>query len=143
MALKALSTPQFSTQRFELLDRTSSEVLVRRPACSVTTAYELSKTAGVCQPSGQPPGGQGLAPGERVLLRDAKHSHAGGMLVRRSQSGGIAVTTMPLLRNQELATVAIKARIKYASAPANTPRNSARRNKLHRCWRKSFSMTTR
>jgi len=58
--------------------------------------------------------GQGLAPGERVLLRDANTPMLVVCWFAVLKAGGIAVTTMPLLRNQELATVAIKARIKYA-----------------------------
>src|SRR5882724_3916758 len=58
--------------------------------------------------------GQGLAPGERVLLRDANTPMLVVCWFAVLKAGGIAVTTMPLLRNQELAAMAIKARIKYA-----------------------------
>src|SRR5882672_2237437 len=58
--------------------------------------------------------GQGLAPGERVLLRDANTPMLVVCWFAVLKAGGIAVTTMPLLRNQELAAMVIKARIKYA-----------------------------
>lgn len=57
---------------------------------------------------------QGLAPGERVLLRDANTPMLAASWFAVLKAGGIAVTTMPLLRAQELAAIAAKASIKYA-----------------------------
>jgi 2-aminobenzoate-CoA ligase len=57
---------------------------------------------------------QGLVPGERVLLRDANTPMLIACWFAVLKAGGIAVTTMPQLRNQELAAMAAKARIKYA-----------------------------
>jgi 2-aminobenzoate-CoA ligase len=57
---------------------------------------------------------QGLAPGERVLLRDANTPMLVACWFAVLKAGGIAVTTMPQLRAQELAAMAIKARVKYA-----------------------------
>jgi 2-aminobenzoate-CoA ligase len=57
---------------------------------------------------------QGLVPGERVLLRDANTPMLVACWFAVLKAGGIAVTTMPQLRNQELAAMAAKARIKYA-----------------------------
>jgi 2-aminobenzoate-CoA ligase len=57
---------------------------------------------------------QGLLPGERVLLRDANSPMLVACWFAVLKAGGIAVTTMPQLRNQELAAVVTKARIKYA-----------------------------
>lgn len=57
---------------------------------------------------------QGLAPGERVLLRDANTPMLAASWFAVLKAGGIAVTTMPLLRAQELIAIANKARIKYA-----------------------------
>jgi 2-aminobenzoate-CoA ligase len=57
---------------------------------------------------------RGLIPGERVLLRDANTPMLAACWFAVLKAGGIAVTTMPQLRAQELAAVVIKARIKYA-----------------------------
>jgi len=57
---------------------------------------------------------RGLAPGERVLLRDANTPMLAACWFAVLKAGGIAVTTMPLLRAQELSAIAVKARIKYA-----------------------------
>jgi len=56
----------------------------------------------------------GLQPGERVLLRDANTLMLAACWFAVLKAGGIAVATMPLLRGQELAAIATKARIKYA-----------------------------
>ena len=57
---------------------------------------------------------RGLTPGERVLLRDANTPTLVACWFAVLKAGGIAVTTMPQLRAQELAAMAVKARIKYA-----------------------------
>jgi 2-aminobenzoate-CoA ligase len=57
---------------------------------------------------------QGLVPGERVLLRDANTPMLAAGWFAVLKAGGIAVTTMPQLRAQELSAIAIKARIKFA-----------------------------
>src|SRR5215469_9028870 len=56
----------------------------------------------------------GVRPGERVLLRDANTPMLAACWFAVLKAGGIAVTTMPQLRAQELAAIAVKARIKYA-----------------------------
>jgi 2-aminobenzoate-CoA ligase len=56
----------------------------------------------------------GLVPGERVLLRDANSPMLVACWFAVLKAGGIAVTTMPQLRAQELTAVVMKARIKYA-----------------------------
>jgi 2-aminobenzoate-CoA ligase len=56
----------------------------------------------------------GLASGERVLLRDANTPMLAACWLAVLKAGGIAVTTMPQLRAQELAAMAVKARVKYA-----------------------------
>jgi len=140
MALKALSTPQFSTQRLNYLIVTSSEVLVRRPACSVTTAMEYQDCWSV-QPSGQPPGGPGTAPGERVLLRDAntpmlwyvgspfsKREGSPSLQCRYSQSGA--------------GDGGHQARIKYALCAREHSAELGKANKLHRA-EKIILLTTR
>jgi 2-aminobenzoate-CoA ligase len=57
---------------------------------------------------------RGLAPGERVLLRDANSPMLAACWFAVLKAGGIAVTTMHQLRAQELAVIAAKARIKFA-----------------------------
>lgn len=56
----------------------------------------------------------GLQPGERVLLRDANSPMMAACWFAVLKAGGIAVTTMPQLRAQELVAIATKARIRYA-----------------------------
>src|SRR5215467_9697636 len=57
---------------------------------------------------------EGLVPGDRVLLRDANTPMLAACWFAVLKAGGIAVTTMPQLRAQELAAIAIKARVRYA-----------------------------
>lgn len=56
----------------------------------------------------------GLLPGERVLLRDANTPMLAACWLAVLKAGGIAVTTMPQLRAQELAAITLKAGIRYA-----------------------------
>jgi len=58
--------------------------------------------------------GHGLVPGERVLLRDINSPMLAACWFAVLKAGGIAVTTMPQLRAQELAAIAVKARVRYA-----------------------------
>ncbi len=57
---------------------------------------------------------RGLAPGERVLLRDANSPMMAACWFAVLKAGGIAVSTMPQLRAQELSGIIAKAQIKYA-----------------------------
>src|SRR5580765_5044971 len=57
---------------------------------------------------------RGLVPGERVLLRGVNSPMLAACWFAVLKAGGIAVTTMSLLRAQELAAILTKARIKYA-----------------------------
>lgn len=56
----------------------------------------------------------GLGPGERVLLRDANTPMLAACWFAVLKAGGIAVTTMPQLRAQEMAAITTKAGIRYA-----------------------------
>jgi 2-aminobenzoate-CoA ligase len=56
----------------------------------------------------------GLAPGERVLLRDANTPMLVASWFAVLKAGGIAVTTMVQLRAHELTAILNKARTKYA-----------------------------
>src|SRR5258708_16304650 len=57
---------------------------------------------------------RGLAPGERVLLRDANSPMLAACWFAVLKAGGIAVSTMPQLRAQDLAAIVTKAKIGYA-----------------------------
>ena len=57
---------------------------------------------------------QGLAPGERVLLRDTNSPMLAACWFAVIKAGAIAVTTMSQIRTQELVAILTKARIKYA-----------------------------
>jgi 2-aminobenzoate-CoA ligase len=56
----------------------------------------------------------GLVPGNRVLLRSANNPMLVACWFGTLKAGGIAVTTMPLLRARELATIMDKARVTLA-----------------------------
>jgi 2-aminobenzoate-CoA ligase len=56
----------------------------------------------------------GLKPGNRVLLRAANKPMLAACWFATLKAGGIAVTTMPLLRSRELSYIVDKARIEYA-----------------------------
>jgi 2-aminobenzoate-CoA ligase len=56
----------------------------------------------------------GLVPGNRVLLRSANNPMLVASWFAVLKAGGIAVTTMPLLRARELATIVDKARVTLA-----------------------------
>jgi 2-aminobenzoate-CoA ligase len=56
----------------------------------------------------------GLVPGNRVLLRSANNPMLVACWLAVLKAGGIAVTTMPLLRARELATIMDKARVTLA-----------------------------
>jgi 2-aminobenzoate-CoA ligase len=60
----------------------------------------------------------GLAPGNRVLLRSANNPMLAACWFATLKAGGIAVTTMPLLRARELAQVIDKAAISIALCDA-------------------------
>jgi 2-aminobenzoate-CoA ligase len=60
----------------------------------------------------------GLRPGNRVLLRAANKPMLAACWFATLKAGGIAVTTMPLLRARELGYMVEKARIEYALCDA-------------------------
>jgi 2-aminobenzoate-CoA ligase len=64
----------------------------------------------------------GLVPGNRVLLRGPNNAMLAACWFAVLKAGGIAVTTMPLLRSRELAYIANKARVTLALCDA---RNAA------------------
>ncbi|HYJ80225.1 MAG TPA: benzoate-CoA ligase family protein, partial [Longimicrobiaceae bacterium] len=60
----------------------------------------------------------GVVPGNRVLLRGTNHPVMAACWLAVLKAGGICVTTMPLLRARELATIAEKARVEFALTDA-------------------------
>jgi len=60
----------------------------------------------------------GLVPGNRVLLRGANTPMLAALWLAVMKAGGIAVTTMPMLRAGELSKVAIKAEVEFAFCDA-------------------------
>ncbi len=56
----------------------------------------------------------GVMPGNRVLLRAPNHPMLAAAWLAVMKCGGIAVTTMPLLRSRELAVIANKAEVGFA-----------------------------
>ena len=56
----------------------------------------------------------GLVPGNRVLLRSANNPMLAACWLGVVKAGGIAVTTMPLLRARELAAIIEKGRVSHA-----------------------------
>ena len=60
----------------------------------------------------------GLVPGNRVLLRSANNPLLAACWLAVMKTGGIAVTTMPMLRARELSVIAEKARIDHALCDA-------------------------
>lgn len=60
----------------------------------------------------------GLVPGNRVLLRSANHPMLVASWYAVLKAGGIAVATMPVLRERELVHMIEKARIRYAISHA-------------------------
>jgi 2-aminobenzoate-CoA ligase len=60
----------------------------------------------------------GLVPGNRVLLRAPNSPMLAAAWLAVMKAGGVAVTTMPLLRAKELRQIAVKARIEHALVDA-------------------------
>jgi len=60
----------------------------------------------------------GLVPGNRVLLRGANTPMLAALWLAVMKAGGIAVTTMPMLRASELSKVATKAEVEFAFCDA-------------------------
>jgi 2-aminobenzoate-CoA ligase len=56
----------------------------------------------------------GLVPGNRVLLRSANNPMLAACWFAVVKAGGIAVTTMPLLRSRELTRICEKAKVQFA-----------------------------
>lgn len=113
--IPGLEYPARLNAAVELLDRNVEQGLGARPcllADSATWSYEklldrANRIANLLK-------SKGLVPGERVLLRDANTPMLAACWFGVLKAGGIAVTTMPQLRAQELAAIATKVKIGYA-----------------------------
>jgi 2-aminobenzoate-CoA ligase len=113
--IQELDYPERLNAAAELLDRNVATGLASRPCLrtdsgvwSYQQLLEWSNRLANLLVS------QGLVPGERVLLRDANTPMLAACWFAVLKAGGIAVTTMPQLRAQELSAIAIKAMVKYA-----------------------------
>jgi 2-aminobenzoate-CoA ligase len=115
--LPELDYPKRLNAAVELLDRMVERGLgakpcIRSPDGAIWSYAELldraNRIAGVLVNE------MGLKPGNRVLLRAANKPMLAACWFATLKAGGIAVTTMPLLRARELCYIVDKAQIEYA-----------------------------
>ena len=119
-ALAALAYPKRLNAAVELLDRAveagfGPRIAIRTPAVTWTYDELLDKAnriAGVLKHD------LGLVPGNRVLLRSANNAMKAAAWLGVLKAGGIAVSTMPLLRAQELSYMLDKAKVRFALCDA-------------------------
>jgi 2-aminobenzoate-CoA ligase len=115
-ALARLGYPKRLNAAVELLDRAVARGLgprpcVRSPLITWTYAELLenaNRIAGVLVSE------MGLVSGNRVLLRSANNPMLAACWFAVLKAGGIAVTTMPLLRSRELAQICNKTEVQFA-----------------------------
>jgi 2-aminobenzoate-CoA ligase len=119
-ALAALGYPKRLNAAVELLDAAVKKGLGPRPCIhfkGTTLSYadlldRADRIAWVLVKE------MGLQPGNRVLLRSANNPMLAAAWFAVLKAGGIAVTTMPLLRARELVRISEKAEIKFALCDA-------------------------
>ena len=119
-ALAALGYPKRMNAAAELLDRPvahglGSRPCVRSPRATWTFAELLehaNRIAGVLVND------MGLVSGNRVLLRSANNPMLAACWFAVLKAGGIAVTTMPLLRSRELVQICNKTQVQFALCDA-------------------------
>src|SRR5258708_39221309 len=98
----------------ELLDRNVEHGLGSRPCLRADNAiWSYQKLLDCANRMANLLKSRGLVTGERVLLRDANSPMLAAWWFAVLKAGGIAVTTMPQLRAQELAAIAMKAQINF------------------------------
>ena len=119
-ALARLNYPKRVNAAVELLDRAVAEGLgprpcVRSPQATWTYAELLEKANRI---AGVLVNDMGLVPGNRVLLRSANNPMLAACWFGVLKAGGIAVTTMPLLRSRELAQICNKTEAQLALCDA-------------------------
>jgi 2-aminobenzoate-CoA ligase len=115
-ALARLGYPKRINAAVELLDRAVAQGLgsrpcIRSPRATWTYADLLDKANRV---AGALVNDIGLVPGNRVLLRSANNPMLAACWFGVLKAGGIAVTTMPLLRSRELAQIGSKTEVQLA-----------------------------
>ncbi len=119
-ALAQLGYPKRLNAAVELLDRAVAQGLGPRPCLRsphVTWTYaELLENAN--RIAGVLVNEMGLVPGNRVLLRSANNPMLAACWFAVLKAGGIAVTTMPLLRSRELAQICNKTEVQFALCDA-------------------------
>jgi 2-aminobenzoate-CoA ligase len=119
-ALARLNYPKQVNAAVELLDRSVEQGLGSRPcvrAPQATWTYgrlleNANRIAGVLVND------MGLVPGNRVLLRSANNPMLAACWFAVLKAGGIAVTTMPLLRSRELVQICNKTEAQLALCDA-------------------------
>ncbi|MCS7102141.1 MAG: benzoate-CoA ligase family protein [Burkholderiaceae bacterium] len=104
----------------ELLDRAvaaggGARVCIRAPGVQWSYAELLERANRIAHVLTRD---MGLVPGNRVLLRAPNHPMLAACWFAVMKAGGIAVTTMPLLRARELQQIVDKARITHALVDA-------------------------
>jgi 2-aminobenzoate-CoA ligase len=119
-ALARLNYPKRFNAAVELLDRPVAQGLgarpcVRSPRATWTYAELLEKANRVAAVLVND---MGLVPGNRVLLRSANNPMLAACWFGVLKAGGIAVTTMPLLRSRELVQICNKTEAQFALCDA-------------------------
>ena len=119
-ALGRLNYPKRVNAAVELLDRAVTQGLGQRPCVrspQATWSYaELLENAN--RIAGVLVNDMGLVPGNRVLLRSANNPMLAACWFAVLKAGGIAVTTMPLLRSRELVQICNKTEAQLALCDA-------------------------
>jgi 2-aminobenzoate-CoA ligase len=119
-ALSRLGYPALCNAAVELLDRAVENGLGSRPCIrspQATWSYsELLQNAN--RIAGVLVNDMGLIPGNRVLLRSANNAMLAACWFGILKAGGIAVTTMPLLRSRELIQICNKTEAQFALCDA-------------------------
>jgi 2-aminobenzoate-CoA ligase len=121
-SLPELNYPKRLNAAVELLDRMVETGFGPRP-CLRSSKGEIWTYADLLDKSNRIAnvlvGEMGLKPGNRVLLRAANTMMLAATWFAVLKAGGIAVTTMPLLRSRELAYVVEKAQVTLALCDAS------------------------
>jgi 2-aminobenzoate-CoA ligase len=119
-ALARLGYPKQTNAAVEVLDRAVAQGLGSRPcirtAKATWTYAELLEKAN--RIAGVLVNEMGLVSGNRVLLRSANNPMLAACWFAVLKAGGIAVTTMPLLRSRELAQICNKTEAQFALCDA-------------------------
>jgi 2-aminobenzoate-CoA ligase len=119
-ALARLNYPKRVNAAVELLDRSVAQGLGSRPCVrsprATWTYAELLENAN--RIAGVLVNDMGLVPGNRVLLRSANNPMLAACWFAVLKAGGIAVTTMPLLRSRELVQIINKTEAQLALCDA-------------------------